>query len=84
MQDYKSENIFFEFYDRNADWDFTFSQLPRTGTRWYEQFGKRNNFKIQSNSLNSSPKKSRLILPSNDEVPILLAPNGFLSTKLNK
>lgn len=78
MQDQKNEDIFEEFYgNKSADdsWDFTFNALPRSSIRWFEQYGKKNNFKIGA-SLNSSPIKSR---PDQGD-QVLLAPNGFLSS----
>lgn len=75
MQDYKSEDIFSEYYDQNISWEFTWNSLPRSSIKWYEQYDKKkDNFKI-NNSLNSSPIKGRLLNENNDSL-IFLGPNG--------
>lgn len=79
MQDYKAENIFSEFYDQNIGWEFMWNSLPRTDIKWFQQFGKKDHFKI-SNSLNSSPIKGRLLLPENDDGIFLVPNGGFFNT----
>lgn len=75
MQDYKTEDIFYEFYDQECDWDFRFNTLPRTGIKWFENFNRKDTYNI-SESLNLSPIKKRL---NNDQS--LFAPNGYFFNK---
>jgi len=74
MQDYKAEDIFSEFYDQTISREFMWSSLPRSEIKWYQQYGKKDNFKI--GSLNSSPIKNRLM--DNDD-GLFLMPNYMKS-----